>query len=139
MTTPLYMIDEENVSFQPRNCHEAIVLFNRMKRKKQIQWDYVPELLQKLAADLGPEDHDRFCEWICNPCEIKPGQPGYFAALCADPSSDDEKSPDSAARDTHAASGPSPEDRTIACDNCIDTDSACISAELCTQQAPPQS
>ena len=83
MQTPLYLIDTENVSFQPCNVNEAIILFNRMKRKNQINWEYVPELLQKLSANLNEEDHDRFCEWICNPCTVKPGAPGYFSEICA--------------------------------------------------------
>ena len=132
METPLYLIDEENVSFQPRTCNEAIVLFNRMKRKNQIQWDYVPELLQKIAAGLGPEDHDRFCEWICNPCEIKPGPPGYFSALCqADEKDSDEKVPEEeqkapeAAQDTPEVSDPTPVDHTTVCDSCICTETEC--------------
>ena len=82
-TRPLYLIDEENVTFKPSNVNEAIILFNRMKRKNQIHWDYVPELLQKLSSGLNDADHDLFCEWICNPCAIKPGDPGYFSELCA--------------------------------------------------------
>ena len=78
---PLYIVDQENVSYQPQTCNEAIILFNRMKRKNQLLWDYVPETLQKLAKDLPPEEHDRFCEWVCNPTEIKPGHPGYFSEL----------------------------------------------------------
>ena len=126
METPLYMIDEENVSFQPRNVNEAIVLFNRMKRKKQIHWEYVPELLQKIASGLGPEDHDRFCEWICNPCQIKPGPPGYFSALCqADEKAPDEEQKVPDAQDTPEASAQILADHTTVCDNCICTETEC--------------
>ena len=32
----LYLVDQENVSFQPQSADEAIVLFNRLKRKNQV-------------------------------------------------------------------------------------------------------
>ena len=78
----LYLVDQENVSFQPQSADEAIILFNRLKRKNQVNWERVPELLQHCAAALSATEHDRFCQWICNPCDIRPSKPGYFAALC---------------------------------------------------------
>ena len=99
--TSLYLVDTENVSFIPKSADEAIVLFNRLKMKNQVDWERVPELLQHCAQALDAAEHDRFCSWICNPCEIKPGKPGYFATLCGQDSSqtktalpvDDEKEP----------------------------------------------
>jgi len=78
----LYLIDQENVSFQPETAEEAIILFNRLRRKDLIRWDYVPELLQKLARNLDGPNHDTFCQWIVNPTCVTPGKPGYFADLC---------------------------------------------------------
>ena len=78
----LYLVDTENISFVPQNSSEAIILFNRLKNRNLIHWDYLPETFQKLAVALDPAEHDRFCEWICNPTELKPGAPGYFAELC---------------------------------------------------------
>ena len=71
----LYLIDESNISFQPATASEAIILFNRLKRKTAISWDHVPELLQQLARELSPDEHDIFCQWIVNPNDIKPGTP----------------------------------------------------------------
>ena len=102
MESPLYIVDQENVTFRPKTCNEAIILFNRLKRKNQVQWEYIPELLQRLACDLDESDHDRFCEWVCNPTSVKAGPPGYFADLCQEdhipakptiPDPDDEKTP----------------------------------------------
>ena len=140
--TPLYLIDDENVSFTPHTVHEAIILFNRMKRKNQVHWDYVPELLQKLAAELGPEDHDRFCEWVCNPTSIKPGRPGYFASLCQDDNVDsveEEKldAPDQLP-DIPESFDPLLEDHTTLCDNSICSESVCISDEQCIQPTLPK-
>ena len=144
MALPLYLIDEENVSFQPRTYNEAIILFNRMKRKNQVQWEYVPELLQKLAAGLGPEDHDRFCEWICNPCEIKPGPPGYFASLCkadrgailAKDEPVEQKVPDDP--DTPLeASDQKLGGHNIVYESYIGTGSGCTSGEQCTLSELP--
>ena len=139
MTVPLYMIDEENVSFQPQNVHEAIVLFNRMKRKNQVHWDYVPELLQKISAGLNSEDHDLFCEWICNPCSIKPGLPGYFASLCKDDQvkSEDSESEEQKIPDTPEVSDLTLEDHTTECDSCICTETVCTSDEQCIQTTLP--
>ena len=139
MAVPLYMIDDENVSFQPQNVQEAIVLFNRMKRKKQVHWEYVPELLQKISAGLNSEDHDLFCEWICNPCSIKPGLPGYFASLCKDDKvkSEDSESEEQKVPDTLELSDHSPEDHTTVYGNSICTENACISDEQCIQSALP--
>ena len=78
---PLYLLDEENTQFQPKNCGEAILLFNRLRRKKKLNWDYIPETLQRIAAELNKEEHDRFCQWICNPYDITAGEPGYFSEL----------------------------------------------------------
>ena len=79
--TPLYLLDEENTQFQPQNCGEAILLFNRLRRKRKLNWDYIPETLQRIAAELSKADHDRFCQWICNPYDVTPGEPGYFSEL----------------------------------------------------------
>ena len=124
MAVPMYLIDTENTTFQPRSCNEAIILFNRMKQKNQIQWDYVPELLQRISANLGPEDHDRFCEWICNPREVKPGAPGYFAQLCQGDEADPGPGPEEDEKmdlDIPESSGLSFANHTTACDNCTHT------------------
>jgi len=78
----LYLVDESNISFRPTTAAEAVILFNRLKRKTAISWDHVPELLQNLARDLSPDEHDVFCNWIINPNQIKPGPPGYFHEIC---------------------------------------------------------
>ena len=120
--TKLYLIDTENVTFQPQTAEEAIILFNRMRRKDLIKWEYVPELMQKLARDLDGPNHDLFCQWIVNPTEIKPGNPGYFAQLCQDDlrpdqqpdSEDDEKTP--LLLGTSESFGPIPEGPDNGCD-----------------------
>ena len=131
--TPLYIIDEENVSFQPRTCNEAIVLFNRMKRKNQVNWEFVPELLQRISRNLNEEEHDRLCEWICNPVSIKPGRPGYFSDLCEQDRvvEEDEKKPD-----TPVMSHQTPEDHTKLCDTYSDNDDT--SVEQDTQPDPEE-
>jgi hypothetical protein len=78
----LYLLDSENITFQPATADEAIILFGRLRRKNLIHWDHVHETFQQLAKNLDAPNHDRFCDWICNPCGVKPGKPGYFADLC---------------------------------------------------------
>ena len=95
MNKPLYLVDESNMSFQPRTADEAIILFNRMKRARQVKYDFLPQLLQRLARDLDGPNHDRFAQWIVNPNSITPAKdPGYFPLLKeADqpPSSDSDR------------------------------------------------
>ena len=114
------------------------MLFNRMKRKNQVNWEYVPELLQHIASELNQEDHDRFCEWVCNPSEIRPGNPGYFAELCQSDRAgiaDDEKSPIPIPISVvHEASDRTPADHNTMCDNY--SSNADISVELNIQASP---
>ena len=79
----LYLIDSQNISFQPQTCEEAIILFNRLKARGKLgSWDNIPELLQKLARDLSPDEHDRFANWICNPNGFTPNKVDpYFGKL----------------------------------------------------------
>ena len=138
---PLYIVDDENVSFQPRNCNEAIILFNRMRRKNQINWEYVPETLQRLASKLNEEEHDRFCQWVCNPTEIKPGPPGYFQQLqredakreeTQETETDDEK----AYQESSASSHQTPANHSTPCDT--SSGNAGISVAPDTPPAPAE-
>ena len=137
----LYLVDQENTSFVPQSADEAIILFNRLKRKNQVNWERVPELLQHCAQALNAAEHDRFCQWICNPCEIKPGKPGYFASLCDQdsrvtpnlpPDEDEEKV-------AFELSDRPSQDHSTPCDIPICNESWSTEAEPRTPEEPPKS
>ena len=67
-----HLIDEENITFQPQTANECIILFNRLRRKGMVHWDSVPALFQNLSRNLDAKEHDKFCEWIVNPYDVKP-------------------------------------------------------------------
>ena len=79
-----YLLDEANVTFQPRDCKEAIILWNRIRKAGINNWDDVPGILQHCARALPPKEHDAFADFICQPSghfeAAKPSE-DYFPAL----------------------------------------------------------
>ena len=79
-----YLVDETNVTFQPQNAKEAIILWNRIRKSGINNWDDVPSILQHCARTLPPKEHDAFADFICQPAghfeSAKPSE-DYFPAL----------------------------------------------------------
>ena len=79
-----YLLDEANVTFQPCDCKEAIILWNRIRKSGINNWDDVPGILQHCARALPPKEHDAFADFICQPSghfeAAKPSE-DYFPAL----------------------------------------------------------
>ena len=138
--TSLYLVDTENVSYIPKSADEAIILFNRLKAKNQVDWERVPELLQHCAQALDATEHDRFCSWICNPCDIKPGKPGYFSALCDQDNSDQTQTVppvDDEKESCELCDHPAQDHNTV-CDSPICNASSDSVPELCTPADPEE-
>ena len=79
----LYLYDQNNITFVPKTCEEAVVLFHRLEKHSGLAfWDRLPETLVNLSKMLPPPEQDKFHEWVLNPYEVKPAEePGYFEQL----------------------------------------------------------
>ena len=133
-----YLLDETNVTFQPQNAKEAIILWNRIRKSGINNWDDVPGILQHCARTLPKKEHDAFADFICQPA-------GHFEA--AKPSEDYFPSlrnvhPDEEKVDLPDPVTPCLSDQRSPCRNTDSgsascTDSGCISLSKSTQVDRP--
>ena len=92
---PLYVLDETNTSFTPKNCEEAVILFNRIRKKGNSRfWDISHRVLQQCAVGLDEKEYTRFYQWVTNPYGVQPAsqvKEDYFRDLGDEKIDTDEK------------------------------------------------
>ena len=72
----LYRVDPRYTDFSPSTAKEAVKLFHKITDGWcAANWDFMPELMIRLARDLSGSQLDMFEQWIQNPTGVKPGAP----------------------------------------------------------------
>ena len=100
----LYRADPRYTAFSPTTAKEAVELFHKTTNGWcASSWDFMPELMVRLAKDLPEQEVALFEQWIQNPTGVKAGEPvqledlhrvvSQAGAPPPSPSSQDEKSP----------------------------------------------
>ena len=95
----LYRADPHYTDFTPTTAKEAVQLFHKITdRWSAANWNYMPELMVRLAQDLSGAELDMFEQWIQNPTGVKSGKSVFLEDLhrvaIQGPTSDsDEKTP----------------------------------------------
>ena len=102
-----YLLDDSNVTFVPKTCSDAILLWNRIRKNGINNWDDVPRIFQHCARCLNEVEHNAFADFLCQPASFTVAAPkdDYFSLLqnqhpnepipkSQEVPEDDEKTPD---------------------------------------------
>ena len=78
-----YLLDDSNVTFVPKTCSDAILLWNRIRKNGINNWDDVPRIFQHCARCLNEVEHNAFAKFLCQPTSFTVAAPkdDYFSLL----------------------------------------------------------